>query len=197
MNCLKSIKDLFIKKHCYNCFKVEMLEQSISELYEENKKMKSDLEYLFSINQIFNFNNSGENIISIEKKEKFYFIIIVENEFKGACLAHLNFYAYILKPYKEFPKKVMNLYVNINTNKFNIVESIYIIDFIGDSNKGYGSKVMTEFLKYIKPLHAKFIYGELSYVDEIDLDNKALRNHFYEKFGFKINNNKIILKLED
>lgn len=50
-------------------------------------------------------------------------------------------------------------------------------------NKGYGSKLMEELLRYSKNKGVKAITGNLSLVD---LDHKDRLHHFYEKFGFAI-----------
>lgn len=160
--------------------------------------LQDDIKNLSLLNQLNKFNSNFENIIRIEKTNNSYFIITVENDYNfSGILLEINFYGYTLKEYKENPTQVMRLYSRIIYNdKLKFVESIYIDDIIGDTNKGYGSKLMTEFLNYVRPLKADHIIGMLSHVDEVDLNNKDRRNHFYEKFGFKINGNHVYLKLE-
>lgn len=160
--------------------------------------LQDDIKNLSLLNQLHKFNSNSENIIRIENTGNSYFIITVENDYNfSGILSEINFYGYTLKEYTENPTQVMRLYSRIIYNdKLRFVESIYINDIIGDTNKGYGSKLMTEFLNYVRPLKASHIKGMLSRVDEVDLNNKARRNHFYEKFGFKINGNHVYLKLE-
>ena len=50
-------------------------------------------------------------------------------------------------------------------------------------NKGYGSKLMEELLKYAKDNSIRKVTGNLSMVDA---DHKDRLYHFYEKFGFVI-----------
>ena len=170
-------------------------------------KLKNLKAYLFNFFFLdFSFNSgitSGykseqkEYNVNIEKTINSYFLITVENEFNfHRVLSGLNFYGYILEPYKEHPTKVMRLNTEIIYNdKLKYIEGIYLEEIIGDSNKGYGSKVMKSFLEYIRPLHVKYVTGTLSMVDEIHLENKSRRDHFYKKFGFEIKGNHIYLEL--
>lgn len=52
-----------------------------------------------------------------------------------------------------------------------------------DYNKGYGSLMMGNLLRYARENGFKSLYGNLSVVD---LDHKDRLHHFYEKFGFTI-----------
>lgn len=186
-----------MKKYCQNCFKVRLSDLSITELNNEKKALQDEINHLSLLNQIHKFNLHTENIAYIEKTINSYFLITVENEFNfHRVLSGLNFYGYILEPYKEHPTKVMRLNTEIIYNdKLKYIEGIYLEEIIGDSNKGYGSKVMKSFLEYIRPLHVKYVTGTLSMVDEIDLENKSRRDHFYKKFGFKIKGSHIYLEL--
>jgi hypothetical protein len=61
--------------------------------------------------------------------------------------------------------------------------------------QGYGSLLMTHMLKYLKELRIPRITGKLSCIDEKDKDNCRRRDHFYRKFGFTIEGDKISLDL--
>ncbi len=198
MKNLNIIRNIFTKKYCKKCSYIKLLNSAINELNDEKKGLQDDIKHLSLLNQLHKFNSNSENIIRIEKTYDSYFIITVENNYNfSGILSEINFYGYILEKYKENPTRVMNLYSSIiYSEKLNFVESIYIDDFIGDPDKGYGSKLMTELLNYARTLKAHHIKGNLSCVDEVDLNNKARRNHFYKKFGFKINGNLIYLTLE-
>lgn len=174
-------------------------EKAITELNDENKKVNQINQHLLLTNQIQKFNSRSENIMHIEDTENSYFIITVENEDNlQGLLSNVNLYGYILEHYKEYPTRVMQLNADIIYNRrYNCIQGIHIIDFVGESNKGYGSKIMNSLLEYIKPLNANYITGELSTVDEVDLNNKSLRDHFYQKFGFRITGKNICLDLNN
>ena len=56
-------------------------------------------------------------------------------------------------------------------------------------NKGYGTLMMTELLKFAKENNYEKITGNISDVDnntEWDLHHRERLIHFYKKFGFKI-----------
>ena len=61
---------------------------------------------------------------------------------------------------------------------------VHIDDIINiDDNIGNGSILMKNFLKIVEKLHVDYIDGGLSSVDKDQLDRSE---HFYEKFGFKV-----------
>lgn len=60
------------------------------------------------------------------------------------------------------------------------------------NNVGNGSIAMNALLEYARRNKIKRIEGFLSNVDD---DHKERRNHYYEKFGFKIMNSKTIMEL--
>lgn len=65
--------------------------------------------------------------------------------------------------------------------------TIFIGDIICDNNrdinKGYGSQMMRELISYAEKNGFKRIWGNLS---NVDMDHKERLYHFYEKFGFDI-----------
>lgn len=65
--------------------------------------------------------------------------------------------------------------------------TIFIEDIICDNNrdinKGYGSQMMRELISYAEQNGFKRIWGNLS---NVDMDHKERLYHFYEKFGFDI-----------
>lgn len=70
---------------------------------------------------------------------------------------------------------------------------INIIDVLmKDDNIGNGSVAMKALIKHAKKIDAKWIGGTLSNVDD---DHADRRNHFYEKFGFNIDDSSIKLEL--
>lgn len=65
--------------------------------------------------------------------------------------------------------------------------TIFIGDIIcnnnKDINKGYGSQMMRELISYAEQNSFKRIWGNLS---NVDMDHKERLYHFYQKFGFDI-----------
>lgn len=198
MESLSFIKNKLKRIYCSNCLDIMLSEKAITELNDENKKINQRNQHLLLTNQIQKFNSRSENIMYIEDTKNSYFIITVENEYNlRGLLSSINLYGYILEQYKEYPTQVMRLNTDIiYDSSYNCIQGIHIIDFVGESNKGYGSKIMNSLFDYIRPLNANYITGELSAVDEFDLNNKYLRDHFYQKFGFEITGKKICLELK-
>jgi hypothetical protein len=73
-------------------------------------------------------------------------------------------------------------------------EKIHIDDVLmKDNNVGNGSMIMRALIRYALYNGVKIITGYLSSVDN---DHKSRRDHYYEKFGFKISSNSIVKYLE-
>ena len=62
------------------------------------------------------------------------------------------------------------------------------------SNRGYGSEMMKELVKYARQNGFSYINGWLS---KVDYDHKERLYHFYQKFGFKIIQNDDGMKFAD
>lgn len=87
----------------------------------------------------------------------------------------------------NIPRILFSIVQNVDSHHIHIDD----ID-MEDNNIGNGTIAMNALIKYAKETSASWISGSLSSVDN---DHISRRNHFYEKFGFTINNSKIILKL--
>ena len=61
-----------------------------------------------------------------------------------------------------------------------------------DNDVGNGTIAMKALIKYAKRNNIKWIEGNLSSVDN---DHADRRNHYYEKFGFKIQSSSIRLDI--
>ncbi len=93
----------------------------------------------------------------------------------------------------------------INHSKFELapIKYLKIFDFITkneERNKGYGQILLNEFLRYVTQMDYNkdlIIIGELSPVDEEDLNNKKRRDYVYKKFGFKIKDRHLELHRKD
>ena len=70
---------------------------------------------------------------------------------------------------------------------------IHIDDVLMEDNDvGNGTIAMKALIKYAKRNNIKWIEGSLSSVDN---DHADRRNHYYEKFGFKIQSSSIRLDI--
>lgn len=186
---MKIIKRLF----CKQCKTIANYKEHL----QKAEKYSNDyLEKIRAIELLISFNNSKENIVFIKNLnddlDNEYFIVTCEEKYDHLnFIKEINFYGYILSSENKIPDRVITLTTEtlLNYNPIaekTVVESIHIIDFIATSkNCGFGTCIMNCFLKYIKSLNIKKITGKLSFVDEIDENNKSLRNHFYKKFNFK------------
>ena len=68
-------------------------------------------------------------------------------------------------------------------------ESSSLETYLPYVNKGYGTLLMNELLRFAKENNCKIIKGELSEVDSntpYDPTHRQRQIHFYKKFGFKI-----------
>lgn len=189
----KKLRKLLFK-NCYNDCELLNYGLKLNKQYENDIfKYKMKLQVLDGIKKLSEnkeiilsfFNHNGREAVSTVQpglRTKWL------NKFS------LSFHIYFIDctPFKIVQTLETEVYIKDN-NEY----SIYIVDFIGKSNQGYGSILMQEFLDYIKQMPVKLVYGFLS---EIDLqrseEHKELLFHFYKKFGFEITEkNKIYLKL--
>ncbi len=183
------IKKLF----CNRCKIVNDYKES---LFNTTITSINNLERATTLELLIKFNNSNENIVFIKDLSgntyTEFFVVTREEIYNHLnCLKEIKFFGYILTPKMNKIERVMRMYAdtildyNAVAEKV-IINSVKIIDIISISkNQGFGSCVMTCFLKYIKSINVTKVFGYLSPVDEIDEDNKSLRNHFYKKFNFK------------
>lgn len=89
-------------------------------------------------------------------------------------------------------------YYDLGTAKDTLLKQLRINDIVFGKQycgQGYGSLLMAEALHYVAHLFGEnvTIVGYLSSVDEADDDNRLRRDHFYKKFGFNVQNERIVL----
>lgn len=150
------------------------------------------------------FNERPEQIVHFcEYRDALTIVTMVVKHGSCARLRKLDFKAYICT-HSRFPCEVFELSIDFDYRKQNnlLIGKAIISHCMAknnNENKGYGSMVMEQFLRYIKVLHMELAIGtvtaRLSSVDETDINNKNRRNHFYEKYGFKIDGERAVLNL--
>lgn len=186
------------KKSCFiDCAWFKTYKSNYKRLVDENKESTTNTEFLSCIKQI---NNKYENIVFIGKHKdiNIYITQCVEFDCKGR-LSAVSFYCYTVGLTGK-AQKIMSLYSAVLYNEeLNYIDHIHIQDFIGSEiNQGYGSIVMQQFLKFFKTLHVDKVTGFLSFVDlGRSPEHKQLLYHFYQKFGFEIKNDKLMLNLKE
>lgn len=173
---------------------ISYINSKITDLREENDKFHN----------LFEFNDSRENILKIVSHDSQMFLITYKQEidYKGT-VTEFEYNGYILKKHKSCLKKpfiTMRCYPRYNEEPY-YLKSIFIEDFKSDPNyrdKGFGTIIMNELIQYAKKLNVKYISGELSFVDigkddEDDSckDKRERLYHFYPKFGFIIEEHKM------
>lgn len=185
------------KKSCFiDCRWFETYKSNYKRIVDENKELTTKTEFLSCIKQI---NKGYESIVFIDKHKgiNIYITQSIEFDYKGRISA-VCFYCYRAS-LVEKAQKIVSLYSAVIYNEeLNHIDHIYIQDFIGsETNEGYGSIVMKQFLKFVKTLHIETVTGFLSFVDlGRSPEHKQLLYHFYQKFGFEIKDNKLTLKLK-
>ncbi len=148
--------------------------------FDEMKKLNDNDQKILSF-----FNHNGREAVAT---------VSFDSRTRKLNKFSLSFYIYFIDciPFKI----VQTLYTEVYIQEDNQYH-IYIVDFIGKINQGYGSILMQQFLDYIKQMPVTLVHG---YLSEVDLNrsekHKELLFHFYKKFGFTITENyKIYLKL--
>lgn len=180
------------------CDVIEQKQSRISELNSENLRLKK---YDDNFDKLKLFNNKKETIVSILEHSSKIFVITLKTELNyDGRLKEFFLYGYTLDMMKcDIIKStpIIEMWCEPKYNfDLNYLESIFIVDFQAKSsfiNKGYGTLIMNELIRYSQILDVYYISGDLSSVDigenDTDLKNKENRErlyHFYPKFGFII-----------
>ena len=153
-------------------------QQQIQCEMEKNKKKYGIVERIFYL-----FRNA--EIIGMEKNKKDDELFIVMN----------NDTIYLLgeryQGITNLPRILFHVYKT--DDEFFQKKYIHIDDVLMEDNDvGNGTIAMKALIKYAKRNNIKWIEGSLSSVDN---DHADRRNHYYEKFGFKIQSSSIRLDI--
>lgn len=170
----------------------------ISELNSENLRLKK---YDENFEKLKLFNNKNETIVSIIEHSSKIFVITLKTEFNyDGRMNEFYLYGYTLDMNESDivnSAPIIEMWCEPKYNlKLNYLESIFIVDFQAKNyyiNKGFGTLIMNELIRYSKSLDVYYISGYLSSVDigknDSDLSKKKNRErvyHFYSKFEFEI-----------
>ncbi len=139
-------------------------------------------------------NDTLEQILSIRDHRQNQVCIAVTVHFDNCNFVRLiEFKEYILNKGGHISQ------TGIGYSACRIVNNVFIILDIGIDeyyqSQGYGSLLLTEILKFAKSFSVSKIKGDI-YQEDIDNPKKKERlYHFYEKQGFIIVDDKLILKI--
>ncbi|EEY33965.1 GNAT family N-acetyltransferase [Pseudoleptotrichia goodfellowii] len=170
--------------------------KKLEDVEDKYKKERKQIENIFNGNFINNRDNLYNRIdvkivgYSQNKNGHNVFILLYNN---NEILLYNNFYNKIeVMPNLYFKRQDM-----YDKNSQKIGEKIKIIGLFAekDKNIGNGSILLKALIKFAKEEKIKKITGELPRGNKANND-KQLRKHFYEKFGFKINEEQIELLLD-
>ncbi len=190
---------------CKNCGHLYQCNKKIRDLESQKTKCSNKVD---SLELLTYFNNTSEKILVIEKwikgMDDEYFVVTCDEryDYRGV-INEIKFYGYILNSDYNIPDRVIYMisepiYKVDFISKERYFDCIKIVDFVATCpNCGFGSKIMELFLNYVKGHNIRKVVGELSFVDEINEDNKLRRNHFYNKFNFEFVDDKIELDFEE
>lgn len=181
------LKNLFRKKYCKYC----EYKKAAFYLLDENDKDKEQLKKFDKLVEFLeNISDYNEHILYFNKnatKHELVFITVEEEYNYAGRLKYLTFTGYTygnIYGYDRLkPEMYVEVYQDIN-NKH--LQYFHIVDFLCEPNKGYGSIMMSSFIKYAKSFGIEYISGFLSPVDTSDEEHKQRLIHFYTKFGFEI-----------
>lgn len=156
---------------------------------------------LGTFNKLLLFNDTQEHIIYILPQSSPLFVVTIQQKFRyDGKIDVFDLHGYFFdKRRGNFVMKNSDVKVHctaVYNDEPAFLRNIYIDDFtVNDrwQNKGYGSIVMEQLIKYAKYLKVSYISGELSFVDigtgdddKTKRKNRERLYHFYPKFGFEI-----------
>lgn len=180
------------------CGVIDQQLSRISELSSEKLRLKK---YADNFEKLKLFNNKQETIVSIIEHSSKVFVITLKTELNyDGRMKKFYLYGYTLDISESDivnSVPIIEMWCEPNYNlKLNYLESIFIVNFQAKNyyiNKGFGSLIMNELIRYSKSLDVYYISGDLSSVDIGENDNDFSKKenrerlyHFYSKFGFEI-----------
>lgn len=164
-----------------------------------------------ALRELKKFNNEKEDVLYIRESDESFFVITRE----FAISYNGKLISVDLKGYEYFKdglgyssdKSFISLHCSSKYHKsFDFLSGFFIQDFMCDElkqNRGFGSLLLDEFIKYAIQQKVKFIEGKLSWVDigkdndrtEQEQKNLERLTHFYTKHGFTVSGNDIQIEL--
>ncbi len=134
------------------------------------------------------------NAIYFKTKNESIQLITIEPFYDYECkLKRLELYGYFFRVQEigRITPQTMSVDVFYGDYIYNNIISHYVKHFYIAAldcipNKGYGSIMMEQFLKYIKPFGAEYVNGIITNYDAKDIEHKNRLFHFYRKFNFEI-----------
>lgn len=168
-------------------------DKQLRALKRENKALKRQLSYFEE------FNQNDRKLLYCQSVKGIYMFASVSYSLDH--LKRINRLEFKVNDtfnhYRKDRLNFLNVEVYYNDEKDNnlgTLNHLVIRDFLMmPPNKGYGSFLLREALYHISQLFGENvrITGELSRIDEQNLENQRRRDHVYQKFGFELKDNSI------
>lgn len=165
--------------------------RTLQRTYQQNRELLEQIEY---------HNRNSKTILFTQLLGSAVFIVTVDiiyNFRKQVAKLYFELYGMSNKRYGYL--EIEADYYEFGIEKDMLLKHLRINDIVFGKiycGRGYGSLLLTEALYYIAHLFGRnvTIIGHLSFVDERDESNRLRRNHFYQKFGFDIQDERIVLE---
>lgn len=192
---LNFIKRIFTKRYCQNCETIKSIRDDV-QIFVNDETSKNWDKIVEDI--ITDMNTNGISVYEKYKEENSYFVITVEyNYIFEDTISDIKILGYLIRRNNLKKDIAAALYANVNfvdNNPFNKINNISIESIKCDyrhRGQGYGTKIMECFFEVIKQFDTDKIVGVFSPEDENDEKSEGIAKHFYEKFGFEINESNI------
>lgn len=184
---MRILEKLFQKKYCKNC----EYKRVAAYLLDENDKLKEELNKFEKLKYFLEeVSNENKHILYFNKNASKNALLVItvkeEYDYTGR-LKYLTIMGYTGNNIYGYDRIHPIMYVDVYQDiKNTYLHHFYIVDFLCEPNKGYGSIIMKSFIEYAKEFRVPFISGFLSPIDTSSEEHKQRLIHFYTKFGFSI-----------
>ena len=165
-----------------NCKKykdsISLMEVSKAERNSLRQERDLLLIYRNCLDSLCQLSSEGFQILAVEKKEAYYFAVVLEPVCHRNWNEDRTIYLYRL-PFRGQEHCICRMWFNFSPDR-----AAHIIDWHSrEENCGYGSILMKHFIAYLRSLGCVRISGVIS---PVDFDHETKLRHFYKKFGFEI-----------
>ena len=193
---MKVLKKVLQKRYCSNCRLIETYKRRVGIVSEENKKLQRENDAIRRITDFLMKNvNADSNAIHVRYRDDSITIITLKPFYDYQCrLERLEFEGYFFNTYENQRIISQTLSVDVvysepeccTSKEKSFLKCFYLASLECTPNKGYGSALMEQFIKYIKPFGADYVSGIITNFDASSPEHKNRLFHFYQKFGFTI-----------
>ena len=147
--------------------------------------------------QIVDYFSLDQFIINITERENDYCFMTGKHKYRyDGHIQRIQLFVYLTRITHSVPLTAIEADIDIryvvdDNNRIIYADYFILKDIKGKVvNQGFGTMLMDYILYLAKEIGVTRIIGTLSEVDERDKNNKKRRNHFYEKYGFIVDETK-------